>query len=84
MFVQHPSDEGKKAAAPVVPRLIRRTEVEKKTGLTRATLYDLVKQGKFPAQLNLTGTRCVAWDESAVDRWILDQLRANASDDARG
>ena len=49
--------------------LIRRPEVEARTGLSRSTLYDWMKRGDFPLPLKL-GTRIVAWRESDVADWL--------------
>jgi prophage regulatory protein len=53
--------------------LIRLNEVKKRTGLSRATIYDLIKKGHFPRQIQLT-KRCVAWAEDAIHDWIVQRL----------
>lgn len=50
-------------------RLIRRKEVEGRTGLGASSIYAMMKKGKFPQCLNLSERR-VAWVESEVDQWI--------------
>jgi prophage regulatory protein len=50
-------------------RLLRRPEVETRTGLSRSTLYDWMKRGKFPQPVKL-GARLVAWKESDVTTWL--------------
>nr|WP_246035904.1 AlpA family transcriptional regulator [Aliishimia ponticola] len=50
-------------------RLIRRPEVEARTGLSRSTLYDWMKRGEFPQPVKL-GARLVAWRESDVTEWL--------------
>ena len=50
-------------------RIIRREEVTRLTGIARATLYKLVKEGKFPAPLRL-GERSVGWRLSDIDEWL--------------
>lgn len=56
-------------------QLIRRAEVERKTGLARSTIYELVKDGRFPAPIELTGrTRC--WVASDVDAWVQSRIDA--------
>ncbi len=50
-------------------KLIRRPEVEARTGLSRSTLYDWMKRGKFPQPVKL-GERLVAWRESDVTAWL--------------
>jgi len=58
-------------------RILRRAEVEAKTGFKRAHIYQLVKEGKFPKPLRL-GIRAVGWDSVEVDQWITDRLRDRA------
>lgn len=58
-------------------RLLRRREVEHRTGLPRSTLYDLVAAGDFPRPIRLTKTT-VAWPESVVDAWIEDRIARSA------
>lgn len=50
-------------------RLIRRPEVEARTGLSRSTLYDWMKRGEFPQPVKL-GARLVAWRESDIAAWL--------------
>ncbi|WP_371061294.1 helix-turn-helix transcriptional regulator [Rhodosalinus sp. 5P4] len=50
-------------------RLLRRPEVEARTGLSRSTLYDWMKRGEFPQPVKL-GARIVAWRESDVSEWM--------------
>lgn len=49
--------------------LIRRPEVEARTGLSRSTLYEWMKRGEFPQPVKL-GARIVAWRESDVTEWL--------------
>ena len=49
--------------------LLRRPEVEARTGLSRSTLYDWMKRGDFPQPVKL-GARLVAWRESDVNAWL--------------
>ena len=57
--------------------LIRRKQVEARTGLARSTIYKLMSCGDFPAALSLTG-RAVAWRATEVDGWIASRI-ANAT-----
>ena len=50
-------------------KLLRRPEVEARTGLSRSTLYDWMKLGEFPQPVKL-GSRLVAWRESDVTAWL--------------
>jgi prophage regulatory protein len=50
-------------------RLLRRPEVEARTGLARSTLYEYVARGEFPQPVSI-GPRIVAWRSSDIDAWI--------------
>ena len=52
----------------VVDYLIPRKAVEKLSGLSRATIYRLIKSGKFPRPLAI-GTGSVRWRQSDVIAW---------------
>jgi prophage regulatory protein len=64
-------------AMPVERRILRRPEVEAKTGFKRAHIYSLMKDGKFPKALRL-GVRAVGWDSAEIDQWIADRLKERA------
>lgn len=49
--------------------LLRRHTVEARTGLSRSTIYEWIKQGQFPQPVKL-GARIVAWRESELDDWL--------------
>lgn len=56
-------------SAPLVTDfLIPRKTVEKLSGLSRATIYRLIKAGKFPRPLSI-GTGAVRWRQSDVIAW---------------
>ena len=50
-------------------RLLRRPEVEARTGLSRSTIYEWMKRGNFPQPVKL-GDRLVAWRESDLAAWL--------------
>lgn len=50
-------------------RIMRRPEVESRTGLSRSTIYQWMKDGQFPQPVKL-GARLVAWRESDVNAWL--------------
>ena len=58
-------------------RILRRAEVEAKTGFKRAHIYSLMKEGKFPKAMRL-GVRAVGWDSVEIDQWIADRLKERA------
>lgn len=55
-------------------RILRRQEVERRTGFKRSHIYQLMKQDKFPKQVPL-GDRAVGWDSVEIDQWIAERLR---------
>ncbi|QQD17803.1 AlpA family transcriptional regulator [Spongiibacter nanhainus] len=65
-------------AEQVRESLLRRKEVEARTGLTRSTIYALMAEGKFPKPVPLVG-RTVAWTESSIDKWIAERISAGKS-----
>jgi len=56
-------------------RIIRRPELLRITGLSRATVYRQCKEGAFPAPVQL-GPNSVGWLESEVQEWIGSRERA--------
>ena len=59
-------------ATPAEHRILRRVEVEAKTGFKRAHIYNLMKAGKFPKAVRL-GVRAVGWDSVEIEQWITDR-----------
>ena len=51
------------------PAILRRPQVEQRTGLSRSTLYQYIKDGDFPKPVRL-GLRAVGWLESDISDWI--------------
>ncbi|OTP72365.1 helix-turn-helix transcriptional regulator [Caballeronia sordidicola] len=53
-------------------RIVRMREVLSRTGLSRTTIYEMIKSGSFNAPIPL-GSRAVGWLESDVNKWIDDR-----------
>ncbi len=53
--------------------ILRRKQVEARTGLSRSTIYDRMKAGTFPAPISL-GAKAVGWIESEIDAWLNAQI----------
>ena len=53
--------------------ILRRKQVEARTGLSRSTIYDRIKAGTFPAPISL-GEKAVGWIESEVNGWLAAQI----------
>lgn len=52
--------------------LLRRPEVEARTGLARSTIYAWMKEGNFPHPIKV-GSRIVAWRERDINQWLNDR-----------
>ncbi|QVN04020.1 AlpA family transcriptional regulator [Pseudomonas rhodesiae] len=57
--------------------IMRRDEVERKTGFKRAHIYNLMKEGKFP-QAKRIGSRAVGWDSLEIEQWVVERLGQQA------
>lgn len=55
-------------------RVLRRAEVEAKTGFKRSHLYKLMRDGKFPQAMRL-GLRAVGWDSLEVEAWLFERRK---------
>lgn len=64
---------GSSFAASSRERLLRLADVEAATGCKKSTIYKLMKDGKFPRCVGVTG-RMVAWPESAVQQWVQERI----------
>ena len=62
-------------------RFMRRPEVQRTTGLSRASLYRLIAEGRFPASIHLS-EKSVAWLASEVDGWIAERVVASRNKNA--
>jgi len=49
--------------------ILRRKQVEQRTGLSRSTIYLRIAQGTFPKTLSL-GARAVGWLDSEIEEWL--------------
>ena len=62
-------------------RILRRREVEARTGIARSTIYQLVSEKRFPAPVRL-GERSVGWVEAEVDAWLSERIAARTREAA--
>ncbi|MCI0998034.1 AlpA family transcriptional regulator [Pseudomonas corrugata] len=62
---------------PPERHIMRREEVERKTGFKRAHIYNLMKEGKFP-QAKRIGSRAVGWDSLEIEQWVVERLGQQA------
>lgn len=75
-------DAGTQPAVPewmhhIPARMLRIAEVTMLTGLSRASVYRLAAEGKFPAGVKLS-ERSTAWSSQAVARWLDERFKATA------
>ena len=56
--------------------IIRLPQVKQRTGLSRSTIYSLIKVGRFKAPISL-GARAVGWLDSDVDEFIAERVKAS-------
>ena len=57
-------------------RMMRRPEVERVTGISTSTLYEMIKCGEFPVPVRLR-RRAVGWPEAAVSEWLASRPTAS-------
>lgn len=57
----------------MVQTILRRDAVERATGLSRSTIYEMVNRGKFPQPVKLSA-RSVGWLASEVEGWIAARI----------
>ncbi len=53
--------------------ILRLPDVIKKTGLSKSSIYNEIKNGSFPAQIKLT-QRSSGFLESEIDDWITSRV----------
>ncbi|MHA7212232.1 AlpA family phage regulatory protein [Burkholderia pseudomallei] len=59
---------------PLEHCILRRHDVERRTGFRRSHIYNLMKQDKFPKAIPI-GARAVGWDSREIEQWIEERLR---------
>lgn len=52
-----------------VPVILKRKQVQARTGLSRSGIYQKMAEGGFPKSISL-GPRAVGWLEAHIDHWI--------------
>jgi prophage regulatory protein len=50
--------------------ILRRPQVQSRTGLSRSSIYKRMGDGSFPKPVSLGGDRAVGWIESHIDDWL--------------
>ena len=54
--------------------LLRRRDVERRTGLSRSGIYKLMAEGHFPRCVRITES-AVGWVEGEIAEWIAERVR---------
>jgi len=53
--------------------ILRRKQVEARTGLSRSTIYLRIQEGTFPKPISL-GERAVGWVENEIEAWLASRI----------
>lgn len=53
--------------------ILRRKQVQARTGLSRSSIYLKISEGVFPQPVRL-GARAVGWIEGEIDAWLVAQV----------
>lgn len=69
MMPRHHASQPLSAAGGGEPRILRRPEVESRTGLSRSAIYKAMQDGDFPRPVRITKGK-VGWRSSEIDQWI--------------
>jgi prophage regulatory protein len=54
--------------------ILRRKQVQRRTGLPRSSMYLMMSEGLFPKPVKL-GSRSVGWFEHEVEAWLAKRLK---------
>lgn len=60
-------------------QLLRPKQVMERLGLSRSTLYQYIKEGKFPAPFRI-GVRATAWRQEQIEEYIRQRVENYARD----
>ena len=77
---EKPSDEDLPSNSDTLDDVsfLRLPEVKAVTGLSKTSIYELIRSKRFPAPVRL-GPRAVAWVRSEVRQWALERVHASRS-----
>jgi prophage regulatory protein len=62
--------------------ILRRPQVEARTGLSRSTIYARIQDGTFPRPI-LLGAKAVGWISSEIDDWLDRRIKASRPSGSR-
>jgi prophage regulatory protein len=55
---------------------LRLSQVEKRVGLKKSSIYERIERGEFPAPVEISA-KCSRWLESEIDSWIAERIKAS-------
>lgn len=58
---------------PEPEKILRMRTVLDRTGLSRSTIYRMMREGTFPRQVEIS-EHCRGWRESSINRWMADPV----------
>lgn len=58
--------------------LIRLPEVQRRTGYSKAWIYRLMAEQRFPSSIKI-GSRAIAFIESEIDEWFSERIESSRS-----
>lgn len=64
-------------------KFLRLNDIKSITGLSRSTIYLMVKNGDFPSSVKI-GARAVGWLESDLHAWIESRISLKSTRHAGG
>ena len=56
----------------MIVKYMRCREVTEVLGISKTTIYELLKRGEFPQPVKI-GTKAVRWPADAIERWQRDK-----------
>jgi len=59
--------------------LIRLPEVQRRTGYSKAWIYRLISEKRFPSSIKI-GSRAIAFVESEIDEWVNQRIAESRGD----
>ena len=65
----------------MLEKLLPLPEVEASIGFKRSHIYELIKQGQFPAPVAIGTSR--RWKESSVQAWIAEKIQQSTTTHAQ-
>lgn len=66
------------------PVLLPRSEVERRCGISRSTIYERMSHGLFPQAVRDLDSPSVWWIESEINAWIQARIDARSMGESMG